>query len=398
MATKILLVCLLWLSHFYAILTCDGDELHLSSHHLCVYDSLQINISTSHHPLDLEIYKVPADHLELAQPSSLISIYRTVLSLPIADTPCSRLFVDTSICQRLTLEQDLLSSSVENSSVIIKFKYDTNLPLIHDYDDFRQYITLSPLFLMNHEFFTAFWISPAQLQIVIDKDNTYPVHEANISWSEEMLHQRNRFSRNLKFSEIGQYQIKLKDHDTHQVLVSSDPIHVSLCSADIVIPKVSNIQAMPSKSLSQQVTPQREFRIRGPLALSGHETVQVGHKSLKSLQSDNFSLSFWIRLMEPPNGKFRTIFFKGDTSGQRHPSMWLLPNANRFTIRTSTIIDVDVGAESKIDIPLNKWCFIALNFENNSFILDPNNPHSYAITLFVNDMKDTTFLFKVCFL
>ena len=322
-------------------------------------------------------------------------MHTSVLSSPM-DSPCWRLFLNTSICQHLSLEQDLFEFSIQNSSIRIQFKYETNLPLILEHEDLHQYIIVSPP-IMNHELFSAIWISTTQLQITMDGTSIYPAHDVNISFSDNMLHWRNRISRNVKFPEVGQYQVSIKDRDTHDVIASSNNIHVNPCPANIIIPATSNDpdrQIVDLKSLPREVYPQREFRILGPLALSGREKAKVGHKSLKSLQSDSFAVSFWIRLMEPPTGEFRTIFFKGGTSGQRHPSMWLLPNVNRLTIRTSTMTDIDVGAESKIEIPLNQWCFIALNFENRSFNRDQYN-HAYAITLFVNNVMDTTFLFKV---
>jgi hypothetical protein len=49
---------------------------------------------------------------------------------------------------------------------------------------------------------------------------------------------------------------------------------------------------------------------------------------------------------EGPTGHFRTLFFKGDTSGARTPSAWLLPNQNGIAIRVSTNSSADVGASS----------------------------------------------------
>ena len=42
----------------------------------------------------------------------------------------------------------------------------------------------------------------------------------------------------------------------------------------------------------------------------------------------DWSISFWVYVVEPPTGNFRTLLFKGHTvagGGERTPSVWLLP-------------------------------------------------------------------------
>lgn len=73
-------------------------------------------------------------------------------------------------------------------------------------------------------------------------------------------------------------------------------------------------------------------------------------------------------MTEEPTGSFRTLFFKGDatSSSGRTPSVWLLPNKQRCTIRATTDSDPDAMVENFIDIPLFQWKLFTFNFKNTS--------------------------------
>lgn len=51
-------------------------------------------------------------------------------------------------------------------------------------------------------------------------------------------------------------------------------------------------------------------------------------------------------------------------SSGRTPSVWLLPDTNRMTIRVSTVKESDVAVESFIDIPSFKWTLVTFVFSN----------------------------------
>ena len=60
----------------------------------------------------------------------------------------------------------------------------------------------------------------------------------------------------------------------------------------------------------------------------------------------SWTLSMWVRVLNPPDGTMRTLFYKGAYDGSRpnrSPSAWLLPDCNRLTLRVSTSESDDVG-------------------------------------------------------
>ena len=108
----------------------------------------------------------------------------------------------------------------------------------------------------------------------------------------------------------------------------------------------------------------RAFYMKGVFAVSGTTPVVVAHESIPAMvlrtksshsvismytflqEKGTWSVSCWFRLLQGPTGSFRTLFFKGDRLGrdaQRTPSIWLLPDRNRFTVRVSTTSNPDMG-------------------------------------------------------
>lgn len=48
------------------------------------------------------------------------------------------------------------------------------------------------------------------------------------------------------------------------------------------------------------------------------------------------------------------------------PSAWLLPMSSRLAMRASTASDMDLGADTLLDIPVGKWVHMAFVFHNQS--------------------------------
>ena len=67
----------------------------------------------------------------------------------------------------------------------------------------------------------------------------------------------------------------------------------------------------------------------------------------------------------PPH---RALFYKGDstTSTGRTPSVWLLPDSNRLTIRVTTESEADLAVESFIHIPTFEWTLLTFVFSNTT--------------------------------
>ncbi len=55
-------------------------------------------------------------------------------------------------------------------------------------------------------------------------------------------------------------------------------------------------------------------------------------------------MSGWLRLLDEPAGKFRAFLHKGSPDGHtRTPSIWLMPDDNRLSLRVSTVDNPDIG-------------------------------------------------------
>jgi len=84
----------------------------------------------------------------------------------------------------------------------------------------------------------------------------------------------------------------------------------------------------------------------------------------------SWSLSFHILLLTGPTGAMRTVFYKGDYSGRdpnRTPSVWLMPNSNKLSIRVSSNVSTDVGVETISPLSSQQWTHVTFTFKNNTY-------------------------------
>ena len=219
-----------------------------------------------------------------------------------------------------------------------------------------------------------------------------------------------------------------------QLLSSYCKIKISLCDEDVnIMPLFVQRDNLTLHSQSdslrfKRVDSGRAFYMKGLFAVSGTTPVVVAHESIPAMvglitptfsgnyviyltfsqQTGIWSVSCWFRLLQGPTGSFRTIFFKGDRLGrnaERTPSVWLLPDRNRFTIRVSTSSTPDLGeghdhilvgscittnvlcthetgAETTLDIPLHEWTFLTFVFQKDSGTLISSS------SVYVNGLLD----------
>lgn len=73
----------------------------------------------------------------------------------------------------------------------------------------------------------------------------------------------------------------------------------------------------------------------------------------------DFALTFWMKLLEGPNGQWRSLIHKGNGANERTFAMWLQPDNNRVHFRISTTAGWNEGGDSKADLPLNQWTHVA---------------------------------------
>ena len=127
-----------------------------------------------------------------------------------------------------------------------------------------------------------------------------------------------------------------------RIISNTIPLVVSSSCTVNVIPKAAKEGNQYAKT-----DPRAIIKVRGPLALSGKKGLRISSSSLPSAAGGNWAISFWIQIMQSANGKFRSLFYKGDGhSGDRTPSAWLRPDVNGVSARVTSNRSTDVGADS----------------------------------------------------
>jgi hypothetical protein len=96
--------------------------------------------------------------------------------------------------------------------------------------------------------------------------------------------------------------------DREKFVIVSNIVQLSVessCST-IVLPSRPEVA---KSTIDSAAMPATIARVRGILALSGSRGLSLSSETLP--KSGSYSISFWIKLMEEPTGKFRTLFYKG---------------------------------------------------------------------------------------
>ncbi|GAB4204954.1 MAG: hypothetical protein OHK0022_30580 [Roseiflexaceae bacterium] len=91
------------------------------------------------------------------------------------------------------------------------------------------------------------------------------------------------------------------------------------------------------------------------------DTVQVPHSaSLAAGQNGaDFSVSFWLRVDQGPNGGWRTLMHKGAANTDRTFALWLTPTSTQIYYAISTTANWNAGGYSTASLPLNTWTHVA---------------------------------------
>lgn len=110
----------------------------------------------------------------------------------------------------------------------------------------------------------------------------------------------------------------------------------------------------------------------GILSMTGSSSMfQIPYDITPGLVTGSWSIGFHIRLLAEPTGEMRTLFYKGDYSGRypnRTPSVWLLPNSNRLSVRVSSIANHDVGVDTTVPLSTQQWSYVVFSFTNHTHI------------------------------
>jgi hypothetical protein len=123
---------------------------------------------------------------------------------------------------------------------------------------------------------------------------------------------------------------------------TSYKINIKQCNPSYFIPNL--LKDLNELEDSTNTIPIPLTRIEGAIALSGKNSIKFPQNSYSELENGSWSLSFWIKIIEGPNGNYRSLFYKGNGNDmERTPSAWLQPNSMRLSIRVSTIENKDYG-------------------------------------------------------
>jgi hypothetical protein len=61
---------------------------------------------------------------------------------------------------------------------------------------------------------------------------------------------------------------------------------------------------------------------------------------------------------------------------RRTPSAWFLPTTSRLAIRSSAADNMDLGADTLLDIPINEWVHLSFVFQNLTTTIATSNTNS----------------------
>ncbi|KAL8432307.1 hypothetical protein Efla_000891 [Eimeria flavescens] len=87
-------------------------------------------------------------------------------------------------------------------------------------------------------------------------------------------------------------------------------------------------------------------------------------KSSPTLESQDFTVSFWMYLLSDSNGLFRNIVSKGSEASQT-PSILLYPDSRRLSVRVTTEDSASEGMASTGSLPLRRWTHVAVTASEN---------------------------------
>jgi hypothetical protein len=357
---------------------------------VCRFDSIEVTVHSS--------IQYPILHLHQVHNVSLFGSRSLVYETPLLLEYHSHQHV--GLLENSDKQVFVESVSIHPTSFTINLSEDTTMPVIDSIQEFKYYFHSFPVIdLPNGTLFTTSWLSTRILEVEVGEISFLSEAQKNVSLRVVNSSCEDCFRKiiNMRNLEEGIFEATLWDDTTMRSLTVVPTIYeVQSCDDELVVsPSPASDVLLPPHSHHQERVSHR-YRLRGPLAVDGKEGIQISSTSLPSMAQDQYSISMWVRLIEPPTGKYRTLFYKGDeVSGQRTPSIWLLPDSNRMTIRASTLLDNDVGAESTIDIPLNEWTHLTFTFENLSRLANTGSGYLYEITTYINTTRDVSLKFEV---
>lgn len=95
------------------------------------------------------------------------------------------------------------------------------------------------------------------------------------------------------------------------------------------------------------------------LYFDGESEATIPH--ISPYETSEFTLSFWVFLVQDSTGGWRTILHKGSSAYELTPSVFLWPKERRFHIRVSTAHSWNEGLDSVSVLNLRKWTHLSVS-------------------------------------
>lgn len=99
-------------------------------------------------------------------------------------------------------------------------------------------------------------------------------------------------------------------------------------------------------------------------------------------QVPEFSLMFWVFLLQDSTGSWRTILHKGSDIGNLTPTIQLWPKERRLHVRVSTDYFWNEGLDSQAIIGMRRWTHVAVTST------------SQLLQLYINGVSDTQVILR----
>jgi len=99
-----------------------------------------------------------------------------------------------------------------------------------------------------------------------------------------------------------------------------------------------------------------------PPSSTAHTSLKLD--SIPAYDSNEFTLSFWIFLIQGQEDGFRTIISKGSNSQELTPSIYLWPDLTRLHVRVSSDVNWNEGLDSNSYLQYQRWTYVAVTYSH----------------------------------
>jgi Concanavalin A-like lectin/glucanases superfamily len=158
----------------------------------------------------------------------------------------------------------------------------------------------------------------------------------------------------------------------------------STINTQLTIRGIKILSILYPKLGQQKVFSFPDFYIPGGRGYSayfnGVDMSQINHT--KAYETREFTVSFWIFLLNGNMDGWRTIITKGEDSQQLTPTIQLWPKDTRLHVRASTDELWNDGLDSLSTLQMRKWTHIAVSYSNE------------LLQLYINGLLDQQVILK----